>query len=178
MASVICEEVVCPCCKVERPVKEVICVDEKENYWQCKICIMLHKEATVPGKPKTKAELVAFKEAITARKLGMNRPKPKEEPKSAVCPGCLKTLDIIDFKGVGGKTFSHCNCCRDNNIKIGDERAKRLLGGGLFSGVSMTLGRCIQCGHTGQITTDFPVDTKEPTGYKRYCLKKCGGRRR
>lgn len=178
MASVICEEVVCPCCKVERPVAEVICVDEKSNFWQCKICIMLAKEPTVPGKPKTKAEIEAFREAILARKADANRPKPKIQATSATCPGCLKVLTIDSFTGSNKKVYTHCNQCRENNIKLGDERAKRLLGGGLFSGVTATLGRCYQCGHTGEISKDFPVDTKSPTGYKHYCIKKCGGRRR
>lgn len=167
MASVICE-VVCPCCKVERPATEVRCVDDVQNLWQCKICIMLDKAPCNPGNP--------FKPKVV-KEVAPKILKVKVEPVNANCPGCLKTKAMKDFT-LNHVIYSHCNECRDNNIQLESERAKRFLGGGLFTSLSFTLGRCIQCGHTGEISKDFPLDKKSPTGYKHYCTRKCGGKRR
>lgn len=173
MDSVICK--VCPSCNQERPEKDIL--NFGPDVYQCRICMMLNKE-TVKGPLLTRSELNALK---AAKKDARTKPqaKPvKKEPTSATCPGCLKSKDIEGFKTSTGVVYRFCNTCRDNEIKLGDERAKRLLGGGLFSNVSMTVGRCINCGHIGNIETDFPVDVTKPTGYKPYCFNKCEGRRR
>jgi hypothetical protein len=172
------DSVICPSCHVERPANEVQLVDKDKNYYQCRICIMLNRPC-VPGIPKTQQQLDDEKAAKERARAKVAEPKvPKKEPTAATCPGCLKSKRIEDFKGANSLVYRFCNQCRENETKLGDERAKRLLGGGIFSGVSMTLGRCINCGHIGEIQKDFPVDVSQPTGYKPYCLNKCEGRRR
>lgn len=174
MDSVICK--VCPSCKQERPEEDILRFGPDE--FHCLICMML-------GKPVVKGPLLTSEEFAAQRKASREqcsvRPEikvVKKEPDSSFCPGCLKSKDISEFKNKTGSTYKFCNECRENEIKLGDERTKHLLGGGLFSAVSVTLGRCINCGHIGNIETDFSIDTSKPTGYKPYCLNKCGGRRR
>lgn len=164
------KELVCPCCKVERPAKEIVKLEE--GLYQCRICIMLNKEP-VYGDPRTKEEIA--KETVKP-KPKVVKPVPKKEHTSEFCPGCL-TNKLIEAFTENGKVYRFCNECRTNEIELMNERARRLLGNGLFSNISFTLGRCYRCGHIGDIRKDFDIDVKSATGFRPYCKSKCNGRR-
>lgn len=161
---------ICPTCEMERPLKEIVLAGN--NLYQCKICMMLNK--------KPKAGKVLTKEEHEKRKLQRQKkvetPVVKKERKTAFCPGCLKALALAEFK-IGKTVFRFCHKCREDEINLQDERTKRILAGGILSSVSFRLAKCLRCGHIGDITKDFELDDKSPTGYNPYCKAKCSGRR-
>lgn len=163
---------VCRSCRQDRPESDMMKVDT--NSHQCKICVMMSKPV-IAGPLMTRAE-IDERNRLNKEKLNVAQAPKLEQIVNPTCPGCLKIKTADKFMA-GKHTYRFCNECRANEIALNDERTKNFIGG-LFSGMDKTLGRCINCGFTGELERDFPVGVTEPTGFKPYCIKKCEGRKK
>ena len=168
---------VCPCCKQDRPENEIIRIDDERNLWQCKICIMLNKEPC-KGTPCSRAEYEARRKlgaGMAMRTTSTVKTTGKVVTDFKDCPGCLKKLPRGAFLGKGLREFRYCLKCRDEQIAVDSERAKKLLGGGIFGTMKKVVARCHLCGWIGDVES-FSVDTESPTGIKHRCPDGCKGK--
>lgn len=168
---------VCPCCKQDRPESEIFNIDKGDNLWQCKICIMLNK-IPLKGTPCPREEYDARRRVnatMAMRTTNDVKESGKIPRKNKTCPGCLKNLPTGAFLGHGLREFRFCAVCRDEQLQIDSERAKLLLGGGLFGSVKKTLARCHLCGWIGDVGK-FNIDIETPTGIKHRCPEGCKGK--